>query len=374
MIRLALNTRTLAGLRAGIGHYTFELATGLAAHPDVRLFCFSGANWEEGMPVVAEPRSGFVGQPSQSWAANIPGAYALRRVIEQHRFNAGTQRNSVDLYHEPSLWPLEFNGPTVMTVHDLCHVVYPETQPNARIRYMQKVFPKALARCVRIITDTESVRQEILTHFDIAPESIRTVPLGVSPRFHARTIAKSRLPADLHPGRYFLCVGTLEPRKNLPLVLQAHARLSASDQLQYPLVVVGGRGWKDSNLLKLCERNGVIRLGYVNDESLAEIVAGATALLFPSLYEGFGLPVLEAMASGTHVVLAGVSSPMEVAGAAAIVASPDNPVHWKECMQMLIEQPAHFEPLRQAGIERAREFTWQRCINETIAVYRSVLE
>lgn len=374
MIRLALNTRTLAGPRTGIGQYTFELANALARSSDLRLFCFNGAEWQEGEPNVAPNKGSSDGHTTRSWIAKIPGAYALRQGLEQYRFNQGAPKYAIDIYHEPSLWPLEFSGPTVMTVHDLCHVKFPETQPRSRLRHMQRVFPRALARCARIITDTEVVRQEILDHFDIAPDKIRTIPLGSSPRFHPRTLLPGTLPAQLQAGQYFLCVGTLEPRKNLPLVIQAHARLSASDQRQFPLVIVGGRGWKDSTILKLCNREGVVRLGYVDDEPLAELVAGTRAVLFPSIYEGFGLPVLEAMASGVPVVLSGLSSPMEVAGEAGIVASPDKVERWTEILQALIEQPAQFEPQRLAGLERARGFTWQRCAAETLKVYQSVLE
>jgi glycosyltransferase involved in cell wall biosynthesis len=374
VIRLALNTRTLTGPRTGIGHYTFELAKGLAALPEVSLCCFNGSSWSMGLPAVDTVNAPDVRHASRSKAANIPGAYALRRALEQRRFDRGLRNNAIGLYHEPSLWPLEFDGPTVMTVHDLCHIKFPETQPRARLSHMQRIFPKALEHCTKIITDTEQVRQDLLALFDLSPAKVKTVPLGVSPRFHPRTPAPGELPANLQAGAYFLCVGTLEPRKNLPLVLQAHSRLSVSDQQRYPLVIVGGRGWKDAQVLKLCDRKGVVRLGYVDDEPLATLVAGARALLFPSLYEGFGLPVLEAMASGTSIVLSGESSPMEVAGGAAIVASADKSEPWTECMQALIAQPEDFATRRQAGLARASELSWRRCVAETLNVYRSALE
>lgn len=372
MIRLALNTRTLAGPRTGIGHYTFELAQGLASLPEVSLFCFDGTNWRTGAPQARTYSSDDARQPSRTWAAKMPGAYVLRHKMEQRRFNQGIRQHGIELYHEPSLWPLDFSGPTVMTVHDLCHVKFPETQPQARLRFMQQVFPRALERCERIITDTEQVRQEILNHFNVTPAKITTVPLGVSNRFRPRLLSPGTLPANLQPGGYFLCVGTLEPRKNLPLVIRAHASLSSSEQAQYPLVIVGGRGWKDASILRLCNREGIIRLGYVEDETLAELVSGARAVLFPSLYEGFGLPVLEAMASDVPIVLSGESSPMEVAGEAAIVASPTAPEPWTDCMRALIEHPELFAHQRQTGLVRAQEFTWHRCATETLRVYQSV--
>ena len=170
-----------------------------------------GTNWRTGAPQARTYSSDDARQPSRTWAAKMPGAYVLRHKMEQRRFNQGIRQHGIELYHEPSLWPLSFSGPTVMTVHDLCHVKFRKRSRKLAFA-LCRVFPRALERCERIITDTEQGPTGNTESFQCDPGEITTVPLGVSNRFRPACFSWN-LPANLQPGGYFLCVGTLEPRK-----------------------------------------------------------------------------------------------------------------------------------------------------------------
>jgi len=176
---------------------------------------------------------------------------------------------------------------------------------------------------------------------------------------------------------YFLCVGTLEPRKNLSLALRAHALLPDAVRQRFPLLIAGMAGWQReqfSEPLRQALASGhVCLLGYLPDEQLAQLLAGARALIFPSLYEGFGLPVLEAMASGTPVVTTGSSAMPEVAGAAGNYIEADDAEGLRDALSRLIDDPLHWQACREAGLLRAGFFSWQRCAQVTAGAYRQAM-
>lgn len=309
----------------------------------------------------------------------MPNAYALRRLIEQQRFNRGSA--GVDLYHDPSLWPFQFDGPMVMTLHDLTHVHFPETQPADRLIEIERHAARSVERAQRILVDSAFIGEEVCRHYGVSAERVVVAPLGYAARFHPRTSAQLMSPLaalDLQPGRYLLCVGTLEPRKNLQLALRAYQRLPEALREQYPLVIVGMPGWRSEQLAESLQRamaTGQVRLlGYQTDTTIAELLAGAHLLLFPSLYEGFGLPVLESMASGTPVILSNSSALPEVAGDAGTYIDPQDERACAEAIQRLIDDQPEWLRRRAAGLLRADEFSWQRCAAITASVYRHVVE
>lgn len=182
----------------------------------------------------------------------------------------------------------------------------------------------------------------------------------------------------LVPRGYFLCVGTLEPRKNLSLALRAHGQLPAAVRQRFPLMIVGMPGWESRSLddeLRQALASGTVRLlGYLPDERVAELMSGARALVFPSIYEGFGLPVLEAMASGTPVLLTRLSAMPEVAGEAGSYIDPDDANGLSDMLVRMTEDTVYWECCREAGLRRAEQFSWKRCANLTAAAYRRAVE
>ncbi len=176
---------------------------------------------------------------------------------------------------------------------------------------------------------------------------------------------------------YFLCVGTLEPRKNLNLALRAHALLPEAIRERFPLLIVGMAGWQreqfSDELRQALASGHVCLLGYLPDEQVAQLLAGARALIFPSLYEGFGLPVLEAMASGTPVVITRSSAMPEVAGAAGNYIEADDAHGLRDAMSHLIDDQAHWQACREAGLQQSRLFSWERCAQATAGAYRQAM-
>lgn len=376
LMRITLNASILRAPRTGIGQYLVELVQALAAYPEFELTLFNGWDYSSELPAAALPGYSRASGLIKRW---VPNAYALRRLIEQQRFNRGSA--GVDLYHDPSLWPFEFDGPMVMTLHDLTHVHFPETQPDDRLAEIERHAARSVERAQRILVDSAFIGEEVCRHYGVSAERVVVAPLGCAARFHPRTSAQLLAPLqtlDLQPGRYLLCVGTLEPRKNLQLALRAYQRLPEALRAQYPLVIVGMPGWRAEQLAEPLQRalaSGQVRLlGYQADTTISELLAGARLLLFPSLYEGFGLPVLEAMASGTPVILSRSSALPEVAGDAGTYIDPQDERACAEAIQQLIDDLPEWQRRRTAGLLRADEFSWQRCAAITAGVYRHVVE
>ncbi|MGE7956480.1 glycosyltransferase family 4 protein [Pseudomonas sp. NPDC089530] len=374
-MRIALNARILQAPRTGIGQYVAELAAALADEQELELSLFHGWGWSRELPAAAMPGYSRLAP----WLRRIPGAYQARRWLEQRRFDRG-QDPAIDLYHEPSLWPLEFDGPTVITLHDLTHLHYPGTQPAARLREIERRLGAGVEQARLILTDSQFVADEAQDYFGLPRDRFVVAPLGFAPRFHPRQpaeLAPSLAPHGLQPRGYFLCVGTLEPRKNLSQALEAHQRLPAALRQHYPLLIAGMAGWEQgqfSDVLHKALASGHVRLlGYLPDEQVAQLVAGARALVFPSLYEGFGLPVLEAMASGTPVVLTRRSAMPEVAGDAGNYVEPGDLDGLYNTMLRLIDDEPHWQVCREAGLQRAGLFSWRHCAQITARAYRQAI-
>ncbi|ROM92096.1 glycosyltransferase family 1 protein [Pseudomonas brassicacearum] len=374
-MQIALNARILQAPRTGIGHYLAELVNALTHEPDLELSLFHGWGWSSSLPAAAMPGYSRL----TPLLRQIPGAYQARRWLEQRRFDRGRPA-AIDLYHEPSLWPLAFKGPTIITLHDLTHLHYPSTQPAARLREIERRLGQGVRQARLILTDSQFIADEAQRYFGLGPERFVIAPLGAAARFHPRSnesLQQALQPHGVQPQGYFLCVGTLEPRKNLSLALRAHAELPEALRQHFPLLVVGMAGWKgdqlDDELHKALAAGHARLLGYLPDEQIAQLVAGARALVFPSVYEGFGLPILEAMASGTPVILTRRSAMPEVAGTAGNYIEPDDVHGLCEAMSRLVDDETHRQVCREAGLQRAKLFSWERCANLTARAYRQAL-
>lgn len=310
----------------------------------------------------------------------IPGGRTLRRMVWQAGFGRGVRRGGFDLYHEPNFIPYRTRLPTVITVHDLSPLRLPQTHPGTSVRYFRSRLPKAVRQARAILVDSEFVRGELLDFFPEAGDKVTTVLLGVNAKFHPRTpdaCASVLAQYGLTFGRYLLAVGTLEPRKNLIVALHAYSRLPESVREHVPLVIAGGKGWLNEELMKalapLASRGQVRVLGYVPQDWLPALHAGAALFLYPSIYEGFGLPPLEAMASGVPVIASCRASLPEVVGDAGLLLEPTDVEAWTQAMHSLIDDRAQAAELSGAGQIRASGFTWERCARKTLQVYQRVL-
>ena len=305
-------------------------------------------------------------------AAKQAGRTALGIHFANHCRTYGAK-----LYHEPNYLPFAANLPTVITVHDLSVLLHPEWHPADRVREHAKRLERAAANAEHIITDTEQVRREVLQELGVHSAKVTAVPLGVGPEFrqvNSEELATWRQRLNL-PEKYFLCVGTIEPRKNLLTAMQAFADLPAKEREHQPLLLAGPWGWKADAEFAFFERTGknlgIRHLGYVPDAALPALYTGATATLYPSLYEGFGLPPLEAVACGSIAICSrGTIAVREVMGNAAIYCNAIDVTEWRDAMQQLIENRAEFQ---RRGAGHADRFTWRRTAEATLAVYDDVL-
>jgi alpha-1,3-rhamnosyl/mannosyltransferase len=377
MIRLAVNAAALLSPFAGVATYIRHLMQALVATGTVKPRYFYGWRWGDALLESPPPGLAKGKRAVQRW---LPFAWEASRAFQGALFGLGARRVRFDLYHEPTYLLLGERLPSVVTVHDLSFVHYPETHPPGRVRVLHARLPRSLAVARAVITDSIAVRDEVIAYYGVPGDKVHAIGLGVSARFRPRMpaeVAHVMRRFELTARRYLLCVGTLEPRKNLVRTVRAYAALPASLRERFPLVVVGAIGWQESDIVAELERLSHKRqarvLYYVDDEELAALYAAARAVLYPSLYEGFGLPIAEAMASGSPVLTSNVGCMREIAEGAGLLVDPTDVAGIADGMRRLIEDEAECEARRAAGLRRAAQFTWQRCAEATLEVYRQVL-
>lgn len=375
-VEIGINAIALLSPRTGIGQYTFHLIRQLQ-QLGLAPWLFYGTGWRQEIRFAAMPG---IATAKNLFKRIVPQPYVAMRMLLEHRFRAGVRGHRLQLYHDPNFMAYRFHGPTVVTVHDLSWVRYPETHPAARVRDMNRLMPKTMENATQILVDSEFVRQEVISHFRVAPDRVTTTLLGVTSDFMPMSEEQCQPTLAAHGlqhGRYILAVGTLEPRKNLSTVIAAFARLPNPIRSRFPLVIVGMQGWGAdhySGSMRALMARGEIRMtGYVSQEALPSLYAGARMFVYPSLYEGFGLPPLEAMACGIPVIASSRASLPEVVGDAGILVEPLDEASIMQHMRQLIEDDAIHTALSNAGQMRARRFSWQKCALETIAVYQRLL-
>jgi len=375
-MHLAFNATALLSPLTGIGQYSYHLASGLMAQKGLELGYFYGAFWDK---ELHNTPSGAIAASLPWLRRYVPYSYELRRWVQNSRFKHGCKRQRFDLYHEPNILALDFDGPTVITVHDLSWIRHPEAHPVERVRAMHRYFERGLAQASALITDSEFVKQELIDVFGLAPELISPIALGVEPQFKpmlpTQTLHVLRRHQLMH-GSYFLAVGTLEPRKNLALALRAYLQLPTAIRARNPLVVIGMKGWKTSALehaiAPLVCSGQVRKLGYLARADLAVLMAGALALVYPSIYEGFGLPPLEAMACATPAICANTSSLPEVVGQSGVLIDPHDDQALASAMIRMVDDGPWRADLASHAVKRAASLSWARCVEKTMCVYRSV--
>jgi glycosyltransferase involved in cell wall biosynthesis len=381
-MKILVNATPLLVPLTGIGHYIRSLFTAMEKIEAADIYMYYGLRCERGVrpPSVATTQA--VKRTYSVLQRLIPRPRTLRRVAEKALFTYHARSPAGQtLYHEPNYVPLPYNGPQVVTVCDLSCFDHPETHPKERVELMQRNMPAAIAKADHIIVISEATGAALQRWFNVDKSRITNTYLAADPRFQpqpADALAPALASLGLVSEAYVLCVGTLEPRKNLTTLFLAYGGLPAALRQRYPLVVAGMSGWNTEALLKSAEdliRRGELRLlGYVADALIPSLYAGAAAFCYPSRYEGFGLPALEAMASGVPVITSNQTSLPEVVGDAGLMLDPDDVDSLREQLQRLLEDRVFAEMLGQRGLARSRLFSWERCARETFAVYEKVMQ
>lgn len=359
--------------RAGLGRYAESLVRALVRYTSGEYALFY--NRERGI----EPLASLESLRAYSVALGYKPWRMLVWLGQLARVGFDWLVPGAELFHATEHLLLPLRGvPTVLTVHDLIFRHLPAHHKPLNRWYLNWTMPLYCRRATRVIAVSQHTRQDLIALYGVAPEKVTVVYEAADPRFRPQQperIAEVRARYGL-PSRYLLFVGTLEPRKNLVGVLEAFERVYAG-RLTDGLVVVGKRGWLYEGFFARLEaspaRQAVLFPGYVPDEDLPAIYAGAQALVFPSFYEGFGLPVLEAMACGTPVVCSDRGSLPEVAGDAALLVDPGDGEAIVEAVRSLLSREDLREVYRRRGLERAGQFSWERAARETVGVYCRVL-
>jgi glycosyltransferase involved in cell wall biosynthesis len=352
----------------GLGTYERMLAAHLpvAAGGRADVVLFTGRDGEALPPSVPTHRSAV---PLASRGVRIP--------YEQLGLPLAGRRLGLDVFHfcDQAASAFAPAARTVVTVHDLAMARLPETFGRRRARYKAVMTRLAVSRAVLAIADSAATKDDLVALLGADPATVRVVPLGVEPRFAAAGEADAADAATALglAAPYLLYVGRLEPRKNLPVLVDAYAAARRRHGVTASLVLAGSPGWLDEDLPGRAAAAGVgehVRLiGHVADRLLPGLLHGAVAVAYPSRYEGFGLPVLEAMAAGSPVVTSTVSSLPEVAGDATLLVDPDDTDGLAEALGRLAGDEALRARLSSAGRARAATFTWERTAAETVAVY-----
>ncbi len=354
----------------GIGYYSNELASRLALSVDVIrpiVFGDKSAQVLYGQPVLNLPKFSLCALTSAVLGTSFPGTGELRK--------------QVDVVHASDHHVPRFKGiPVLATLMDAIPLSNPEWASSSFRALKNALWKKATTWADHVVTISEFSKSEIVKHFDIDAGRISVVPLGVDVRFFSPlmenemngVLSKYQLPEN-----YFLFIGTLQPRKNLARVIDAHQSLPVSVRREYPLVIVGRAGWGCDDLvlrLKSMPENEPIHwLGGVDDMAKRALLQRAKALVFASLSEGFGLPVLEAFASSTPVIASNATSLPEVVGDAALLVDPLRVDDIANAMLRITGDSSLADQLKWRGLSRSRSFTWDACADKTRAIYRQMV-
>jgi glycosyltransferase involved in cell wall biosynthesis len=290
------------------------------------------------------------------------------------------KKNNPDVIHDtyhfaPFLFLKKFKK--VITVYDITPILYPETHKISRIFMHKYFFSPILKSSDKIISISENTKRDIIKHFKIPEDKIKVIPLAANENFrkldeNETSKIKSKYNINFP---FILYVGTLEPRKNIPNLLNAFYKIKKQG-IAHKLVIAGGKGWKYKEIFETIEKlnlqNDVIFTGYVPDEDLPGLYNAADLFVYPSLYEGFGLPPLEAMQCGTPVITSNTSSLPEVVGDAGIMVNPHDIGELANKMYEVLTNKDLRKELSKKGIERAKLFSWKKCAEETLKVYESL--
>ncbi len=386
-MRVLFNGVTLLKPRTGIAHAAANLHAALGTNfPADTFWLYPGGRAAR----LARRLIGSSGtpEPASSSAPKRPGrlrSLATRAARAAARFGYATHFRSAarlgrfDLYHEPNFVPFRTGLPLVVTVFDLSVLLYPQWHPAERVRAHDAAFARGIDLADHVLVGTEAVRAEAQRHLGLGPDRVTAMLCGVGPQFRPQTpgaVGAVRARYGLPP-RYALYVGTIEPRKNVGTLLRAFCDLPSDLRARCPLVLAGGWGWKteaERELFRSEARDkGALHIGYVPDADLPALYAGAEVLLYPSFYEGFGMPPVEAMACGTPAVTSTADAVREVVGRAALVLDPNDLPGWRAVLARIAAEPDFLDEYRSRGPAHAARFTWGTCAHIVYGVYRSVL-
>lgn len=401
-MKVLFHTQSLLPPRTGIGFYTQHLIQEMLHHREVEELAgflggkiFTGLALESHLQLdpggssATETRLSVPGldfrlgkAEIKKFVRSIPGAYAMRQALREWQDGRSLSILAREryVYHEPNYIPLQYSGPLVITVHDLSHIRHPDYHPPERVAFLAENLARSLQRADRILADSHFVASEIEDVFATPREKIAVTHLGADETFRPREepeVASTLAIFGLRYRAFILSVATLEPRKNLTRLIKGYTALPDQLRREYPLVLVGEAGWKNTELRasvrELEARGEIIRTGYLPRAQILDLYSSAAIFAYPSLYEGFGLPVLEAFSSNTPVLTSNISSLPEVSSGAALEVDPYSMDAIAHGLYTLLESESVREHHASLGLARSKTFSWANCAEQTLAVYRQLV-
>ena len=378
-MKILVNAMPFVGVLTGIQRYVRCLYREIDKLLGDSVDYFTGVGCLAKMPSQGDPH--LWGRKTERLWQLPPVLLTALRVVHWYGFEQllkmVTRSGRYDIYHETTSFPPAIDGlPVVHTLYDLSLIKHREKHPRERVMLFDFFFKRRLPYAAHVLAISEFMRQELMEELGLPEDRVTAVPLAPEPVFfpRARQQVKKVLERNGWPSEYVLFVGTLEPRKNLPLLIQSLAQTRSN----IPLVLAGWQGWGGPDwgheLQRLGMQDRVVCTGYVDEETLACLYSGAVAFVFPSWYEGFGLPVLEAMACGCPVICSNTSSLPEVAGDAAILIDPRQSEALTEALDRVMEDTDLHQSMRLRGLARAMEFSWENTALKTLEVFAKVVQ
>jgi glycosyltransferase involved in cell wall biosynthesis len=373
-MRIGIDTTALPAQPGGAGTYIIQLVralTSLDCDHDFVIF----ANQDKHKIFVLEEKG------NVQWVLGSNKKPARRLIWEQTTLPRLARETRIDILHSPHYTrPLQLGCRSVVTFHDMTFFLTPHLHGLAKRIFFPIAIRYSARQADALIAVSDNTRRDSIRILGISPDKIATTPLGVDPRF--RPILKQDVLLRLRkkynlPEKFLLFLGTIEPRKNLPTLLGAFSHL-VNNGFSYDLAVVGQVGWMHEevdNLVEKLDLNQRIHFtGYLPTEDLPAIYNLADAFIYPSVYEGFGIPPLEAMACGTPVITTKSSSMMEIVGDAGILVDPINEETLADAILTLSEDKELQGKFSKRGLQRAATFTWERTAHETLKIYERVVK
>jgi glycosyltransferase involved in cell wall biosynthesis len=368
-MRFGLDGIPLREKKSGIGHYTLELARALAALAP-----------EHEFEVVSPSPFPTTFTPAPNLHFIDAHARGLRR---RYWWPVGLplycRSASFALFHGTNFdLPYWTNCPTVLTIHDLSLLLFPQTHEEHLVRRARRVLPLMVRKATAIITPSETVKRELCEHLGVSGDKVFAIPEAARVCFYPAPASETepvRQRLGIQP-EFLLFVGTVEPRKNLLTLARAFGRI-AKTHARIQLVIAGQKGWLSDDLMAYLEgseiHDRVLFTGHLSDDDLRALYSGCRVFVYPSLYEGFGLPLLEAMACGAPVVTSNVGSIVETVGPTAWLISPTDANELAQAITSLLDDAREREHRSALGIEHAKNFSWDRTAAATWEVYQQVL-
>ncbi|MFA5234806.1 MAG: glycosyltransferase family 1 protein [Sulfurimonas sp.] len=380
MKKILIDAVSLLSPLTGIGRYTYEISLRLQKLSQDKYEIFFNYGYHSKELYGLSNKQSTAEQKAKRLQAFIKKSQFLKKITRTlYAFIAKFHRVTYELYWQPSFIP----NPNIKakkvicTIHDFSFLLHPQWHPKERIEYLQTHLCLA-KKADHIITGSNFTKQEIIRYMQIPNENISVIYHGVDHKLYKpypqNELQETKAKYDLHE-KFLLFVGSIEPRKNLLTLLKAYNLFSEEQKKAFPLVLVGFKGWENREIMQEIEKNkGYIRyLGYVSDEELAHLYNLCALFIYPSLYEGFGLPPLEAMACGAAVITSNVASLPEVCGNAALYVEPTNPQDIKDKITLLIESEMLQKELSKKSLSQATHFSWENAAEKHFKIFQGYL-